>query len=378
MDFAEAIKALASKAQKDKGSLNTEADTKAALVVPFIQLLGYDTTNPREVKPEFTADIAGRRGEKVDYAIMQDDNPIMIIECKCCGANLNEISREQLCRYFLTLDSSIGILTDGIRYLFFSTAEDGRNMDATPFMEFSLDNIDPILLPELHKLCKDKFNLQDTLDTVTELKFKRQVKLELKQNLESVELDFVTFLMRKAGMKYFKKKTIEQFTQYAQRAFKEFINEQVDSRLKKALEDTVKDKPPVDPPAPPLRVIYGNVQGGGIETTKEEIEGYLIVKAILCEAIDPERVFLSDGINFCSIVLDNNKFKLICRMYFNSEKVKYFETIDPKKKGVKHTIDSLSDIYRHADALKATAAAVDAKSKKQKTVKPDSKPHPMN
>lgn len=95
MDFIEEIKAIAEKAQKIKGELSTEEATKTALIMPFIKALGYDVFDHREVVPEFIADIAGRKGEKVDYAIMQDGKPIMIIECKCCGASLDDTKREQ-------------------------------------------------------------------------------------------------------------------------------------------------------------------------------------------------------------------------------------------------------------------------------------------
>ena len=50
--------------------------------MPFIQALGYNVFNPMEVVPEFTADIGTKKHEKVDYAIMQDGNPIILIEVK--------------------------------------------------------------------------------------------------------------------------------------------------------------------------------------------------------------------------------------------------------------------------------------------------------
>ena len=239
MDFSESIAALADRAQKVKGSLKTEEATKNALVMPFIKALGYDVFNPLEVEPEFTADIAGKKGEKVDYAIMQDGKPIMIIECKTCGTNLNTINRDQLHRYFLTLDSSIGILTDGIHYLFFSCSDDGKNMDTTPFMEFDIENIDPTLIPELRKLCKGKFDLKTTLETVNELKFNRQIKLALSKNMETPEDGFIGYFMGEAGVRA-TAKAREQFVGYVKRAFTEFINEQIDSRLKTALSATPK------------------------------------------------------------------------------------------------------------------------------------------
>ena len=67
--------------------------------MPFIQALGYDVFNPLEVIPEFTADIGMKKGEKVDYAIMQNNNPILLIECKCVTENLDNHD-SQLTRYY--------------------------------------------------------------------------------------------------------------------------------------------------------------------------------------------------------------------------------------------------------------------------------------
>ena len=67
----------------------TEEATKTSLILPFIQMLGYDIFDPTEVVPEFTADIGIKRGEKVDYAIMQRGKPAILIECKRYGSNLN-------------------------------------------------------------------------------------------------------------------------------------------------------------------------------------------------------------------------------------------------------------------------------------------------
>jgi hypothetical protein len=61
--------------------LQTEEATKNALIMPFIQALGYDVFNPAEVVPEFTADVGTKKGEKVDYAVMRGGKPIILFEC---------------------------------------------------------------------------------------------------------------------------------------------------------------------------------------------------------------------------------------------------------------------------------------------------------
>lgn len=352
MDFAETMAALGERAQKLKGNLITEEATKTALVLPFIKELGYDIFNPLEVVPEFVADVADLKGEKIDYAIMHEGKPIMIIECKCCGTCLDEAKHKQLHRYFLTLDSSIGILTDGLRWQFYSSGDDGKRMDAAPFMEFNLEAIDPTLLPELRKLCKGKFNLEKTLQTVNELKFNRQIKLLLAQNLEAPQENFVGYFMREFNVRG-TLKNIEQFRAYVKRALTEFVDEQVDARLKNALAATSKKEAQ---PLPAEAAPEGEDQDNRIVTTEEEIEGFHIVRAIMSSVIDPAKVVMRDTISYCGILYEDNNRKPICRLHFNNPNNLQMETFDAERRGTRHKLEKVSDIYRHAEALRVVVS----------------------
>ena len=68
----------------DQNNLATEEAAKHALVLPFIQALGYDVFDPGEVVPEYTADFGIRQNEKVDYAIVreEDDNEPAILNAR--------------------------------------------------------------------------------------------------------------------------------------------------------------------------------------------------------------------------------------------------------------------------------------------------------
>jgi len=109
----EHLKVLAMKVIKIKQQLLTEEATKNALIMPFIQLMGYDIFDPTEVVPEYVADIGLKKGEKVDYAIIKNGEPIIIIECKHWKENLS-LHNEQLLRYFNVCKAKLAILTNGI------------------------------------------------------------------------------------------------------------------------------------------------------------------------------------------------------------------------------------------------------------------------
>jgi hypothetical protein len=100
MGMSEEIANLTSKISKKMDMIATEEATKTALILPFIRLvLGYDHTDPEEVVPEFTADVGIKKGEKVDYAIMMDGKPVILMECKSAKTDLDEAHASQLYRY---------------------------------------------------------------------------------------------------------------------------------------------------------------------------------------------------------------------------------------------------------------------------------------
>lgn len=82
MDFADKIRELAGRIEKQLPYIQTEEATKNALIMPFIGALGYTVFDPTEVTPEFHADVGLKRGEMVDFAILRDGAPIMLFECK--------------------------------------------------------------------------------------------------------------------------------------------------------------------------------------------------------------------------------------------------------------------------------------------------------
>ena len=81
MELNEKLYELSQRIEAIKDSVSTEEATKTSMIMPFFQLLGYDVFNPLEFVPEFTADVGIKKGEKVDYAIIIDDEPLILIEC---------------------------------------------------------------------------------------------------------------------------------------------------------------------------------------------------------------------------------------------------------------------------------------------------------
>jgi len=164
MDFKDQIRQLGTKVTDLKSIIKTEEATKNAFVMPFITTLGFDVYDPREVVPEFVTDIGTKKGEKIDYAIFKDGNPIILIECKHWEQNLN-LHEGQLLRYFHVSKAKFGILTNGIIYRFYSDLDEDNKMDEKPFLEFDITAIKEVQIEELKKFHKSVFDVESIANT---------------------------------------------------------------------------------------------------------------------------------------------------------------------------------------------------------------------
>lgn len=298
MDFIDEIRALVPQFSKLTEHLHTEEAAKTSLVMPFIRVLGYNVFDPTEVVPEFTADIGTKKGEKVDYAIMQDRNPIILFECKQMGTNLTEETYwNQLARYFMVTKARFGVLTDGLNYRFFSDLDATKEMDRKPFLEFNILEISDAHVEELKRFTKSSFQLEDLLEAAREPKYTKEIKRILGEQLSNPADDFVKFFQTQV---YSGRKTQgvqQQFHQLTKKALNQFISERISDRLSKVSAMESED---LSPQRPTLPVAADSEQtlsaqdNAGIVTTDEELRGYYIVKTILHEVIDPKRVAMRD------------------------------------------------------------------------------------
>ena len=136
-----------------KDQINTEEATKNAFVMPFIQILGYDIFNPTEVIPEHICDIGTKKGEKIDYVIKKDNEPILIIECKHWKEKV-DAHNSQLHRYYHVSKSKFGVLTNGHIYNFYADLEKPNIMDEKPFFTLDLSNLKDSSLKILENFTK--------------------------------------------------------------------------------------------------------------------------------------------------------------------------------------------------------------------------------
>ena len=359
MDLLERVQELSNRVRKRLDRIETEEATKTALVMPFLnQVLGYNVFDPSEVVPEFTADVGTKKGEKVDYAILQDDTPVMLFECKRYGTQLDKDHASQLYRYFNVTQARFGVLTDGIIYRFFSDLEEPNKMDEKPFFELNLLDFNDGEVEELRRFTKASFDLDQILSNAKDLKYTREIKRLLTTEWSNPSEDLARYF---AGQIYDGTKTkavIDQFLRVTKKALNQFFNDRVNDRIKSALQGEPEQEDLSEQAQGNSELESTEPERAGVVTTDDELQAYFVVKAIVSQDISSARVAIRDTKSYCGVLLDDNNRKPICRLYFNGEQ-KYLGLIDERKDVERVAIDSPDDIFQYAGQLRETAQRYD-------------------
>lgn len=103
-----------------------EEETKAKLVTPFVEALGWNKFDGREVRLEYTD---SKTSHRPDYALFgpEANTPDVIVEAKQLGASLDQ-HEGQLNDYMRVFSADCGVLTNGQEFCVFNRIGD----DALP------------------------------------------------------------------------------------------------------------------------------------------------------------------------------------------------------------------------------------------------------
>nr|WP_239552756.1 type I restriction endonuclease [Oceanisphaera litoralis] len=322
--------------------------------MPFLHsVLGYDIFDPSEVIPEFTADVGTKKGEKVDYALMKDGVIQILIECKKYGEPLSTKHANQLFRYFSVTNARIAILTNGAQYQFYTDIDAPNKMDSKPFLTLDLEDLDEHVFPEIKKLTKSSFDVDSVVDAAGELKYLNQIKAVLYEQFQNPDEDFVRFFTSKVYDGVQTAKVKSQFMEITSKALKQYLNDSVNARLKSAMGNNDVKSMPVPASVTVEAVEEASGETPKVVTTEEEIEGFNIIKAILRQKVDAQRIAARDTQSYFGVLLDDNNRKPLCRLHFNTKK-KYLGILDADKKETRHPIETLDDIFNFSEELKNT------------------------
>lgn len=230
MDFKESINDLSKCIKLRKDNLRNEEDTKRALILPFINALGYDVFNTLEVASEMICDVeikGIKKGERVDYCIINNGKPIILIECKHCMIGDLSSHFNQLYRYYSTSKAKFGVLTNGIIYQFYSDLEEINKMDSKPFLEIDLTNIEDWQIDEIQKFHKAVFDAERIRNAARKRKdteeLATKLKNTIKNELHSPSEDLVNFFIEKVCGKELSQELFVYFSEVVKQHFVDLI-----------------------------------------------------------------------------------------------------------------------------------------------------------
>lgn len=344
MEYNEELKLFASRIEERIPSIQTEEATKMSLIIPFFQMLGYDVFNPSEFCPEYTADVGVKKGEKVDYAILDNGQPTVLIECKWCGESLDKHG-SQLFRYFSVTQAKFGILTNGIVYKFYTDLDEANKMDLIPFLEINMLNLKDAQISELKKFCKSNFDSSKIFSTAEELKYSNLIKETLSNEIDNPSDDFVRFILTKVYDGQKSQKIIDKFKPTVKKSFTGLVNDIVNQKISSALSSEEKEQDEAAATEEPIIE-----KKNKIITTEEELEAFYIIRGLMAGVVPVEDIVHRDTESYFGILYQDNNRKPICRLNLDKKNKQLFIP-DPNKKFERFYIDTLNDLYKYKEHL---------------------------
>lgn len=347
MDFIDQVKQFSKRVESMKETVQTEEATKTSIIMPFFALLGYDVFDPTEFVPEFTADVGIKKGEKVDYAIISDGQPVILIEAKNIQENLDRHD-SQLFRYFGTTSAKFAILTNGIIYRFYTDLEEPNKMDETPFLEINILDLKDGQVPELKKFCKANFNVSDIFDTASELKYTHEFRNYFSTQLLEPCDDFLKLFVAQVYSGRCTQSVLDKFRPMLRKALNGYINELMNDKIKSAL--SIEEKNAEKKEEVPEMSEPEVTKTKEIVTTDEELEAYFVIKNLLKDLVPMEDITYRDTASYINILHKDNGRHWICRLVLKENK-KVLVIPDENKNAINYQLESIYDLEKYKDEL---------------------------
>lgn len=297
---------------------NTEETTKQALILPLLDILGFSAFDPSKVKAEYQADFAGvKSGERVDYALFCHGVPVMFVEAKTYGEQLNNHC-PQLSRYFnASPEVTISAITNGHEWRFFTDLGNKNVMDDEPFLTINLLDINDQDIQQLNRFRHDHFQ-PDALRTLAEesIYLASFIKV-INISLRDVDPDFVRYVANKACIqRQLNQRFLDSITPLVRQAVERSVSAMVLSGL--SATKTIENKDEIQLPQTDQATSSSeDATNPKIITTPSENKLFECVKLILGNESDIQP---KDTESYFSILFQGKTTRWLLRYYDNKQR----------------------------------------------------------
>ena len=230
MSFQQNLSLLQQQIHRFKSQVPNKEAAKLAFVLPFIECLGFNIRDPYEVKPGYSLNIDCTDSQRIDYCMIVNDAPAFLLACENPSLPL-DIMKSPLYPCFSRIACKFAILTNGIEYHFYSDLEVDGILDSRPFFSVDLEGLSASQVEGLSRFQKDVFNPKEILVAVTNLKFRRDLKEALYQELVNPSEEFIFHILKSIKIGRVTQKLIEAYRPDVKECIRETLEELVDDMI---------------------------------------------------------------------------------------------------------------------------------------------------
>lgn len=201
----------------DSSPQMNEESTKAKLIQPLIELLGWDFYSS-EVELEYPMQI-GRGNTRADYALQLNGIPVVFIEAKGCDSTLTDSDRTQLSSYMRQKGVDWGLLTNGNRFEVFKRLTERDRPEEVSLAQFPLENLAE-QWSVMRLLSKELVETGEADTIAHRIEARKHAVKTLRSNKEDIAEQITQFLTNEVG---------DTLIQEIESESKEFVDELIDS-----------------------------------------------------------------------------------------------------------------------------------------------------
>jgi predicted type IV restriction endonuclease len=206
-EFHTRLVAFAERTMRIKAHCAGEDATRIYLVMPFLELLGYDAGDPSIIVPEHES--------SVSLAVFVDRCPAIAIEVTGAARPPTQAygRLRSYCDGFRTV--KLGIATNGVTYDAFVDSQHPHVLDAEPFMRIDLARIaagevDPQSLNLLEMMRASAFNPEAIAEQAFEVNLRDRLKACILDEFRNPSEAFCRHLLEQIGIRNARPAVIDQ------------------------------------------------------------------------------------------------------------------------------------------------------------------------
>lgn len=272
---------------------SSEANTKKKVIEPLLDILNWDTSSI-EVLLEYPVKI-GSTTKYVDYALMLESKPVVLVEAKPFDTELSYDDSAQIISYGRIEDVQWVVLTNGKMLKVFDTKE-GKNEKECLVVEVDLRQL-PNQANELSLISRESILTGEIESAAKRLAATRDAINSLKKSQLEIAEEFKKVLLKTTGKEVenrvsdISKQLAEQTIRLFEKEVKTTPSGSMDKEVRSISRVELSDKPPGEVVLCPSRI-------EGVEFLKKiQFMGIRVIKqknhSLLCALRRKARIFSS-------------------------------------------------------------------------------------